>query len=357
MSAFLRQRWFLVVLASAIGTGLACGVWTPVFVSGVVRPVLNPGVRTGLVLLILFLMSVTLNAGRLGRAILSPGPVLWAVAVNAALMPLAAPLLMPLQLTSDFAIGVLIAVSVPSTMASASVWTRRAAGNDAIPLLVTMLTNGLCFLTTPFWLNLFAGAAIALDPWKMVEQLLLTALLPITLGQIARAVPAIARGADDFKSELGTIAQIGILLIVFESACGAGATVQSSERLGASLPGVVGLAVVVVSCIALHAAALYVAYFGAKLIRCPPADCIAVAFAASQKTLPIGVLIATDAQMFGRTFPWAVFPMLIYHAAQLFIDVAIADAFRARQSRAEETATAPAAAAEVTATHPPGETG
>ena len=51
-----------------------------------------------------------------------------------------------------------------------------------------------------------------------------------------------------------------------------------------------------------------------------------------QKTLPIGIYLATDESIFGNPgllegqgVPFAVFPMLMYHAWQLFIDTAIAD--------------------------------
>jgi predicted Na+-dependent transporter len=55
-------------------------------------------------------------------------------------------------------------------------------------------------------------------------------------------------------------------------------------------------------------------------------DRIAVLFGSSQKTLPIGVYLATSPEMFGSgSFPFAVFPMLMFHATQLFVDTIIAD--------------------------------
>ena len=56
----------------------------------------------------------------------------------------------------------------------------------------------------------------------------------------------------------------------------------------------------------------------------------------TQKTLPIGLLIATGADMFGdpdllgpgRGVPLAVFPMLMYHASQMFLDTVVASRLR-----------------------------
>jgi sodium/bile acid cotransporter 7 len=327
MLAFFQRRWFLISLCTAIGVGMGLGAFAPGFVEDVIERLLNPHVRTGLVVAVLFLMSVTLNGERLARALVSPAPVLWAITVNAGLMPLVAPLLMPLQLSKDFAIGLLIAASVPSTLAAASVWTRRAGGNDGISLVVTMVTNSLCFVTTPYWLSRFAGASVELDPWGMMRRLLLTALLPIVVGQLVRFLPRCGAAADGHKVPLGVAAQIGVLTIIFEASCAAGTRFSSVTE--STAPGLAALLVVAASSVLLHTLGLLVAYAGARLMRLPPADRIAVAFSASQKTLPIGVLIATDERMLGH-LSWAVFPMLIFHTSQLFIDTAVADRFRSR---------------------------
>ena len=50
-----------------------------------------------------------------------------------------------------------IAAAVPSTVASAAVWTRRAGGNEIVALIVTVVTNSLCFLVTPLWVLLATG--------------------------------------------------------------------------------------------------------------------------------------------------------------------------------------------------------
>ncbi|MFO1022392.1 MAG: bile acid:sodium symporter [Planctomycetales bacterium] len=60
------------------------------------------------------------------------------------------------------------------------------------------------------------------------------------------------------------------------------------------------------------------------------ADEYAVAIAGSQKTLPTGVLIASElARSAGLAF--AIFPMLMFHASQLFIDAWIVQAWHRRE--------------------------
>jgi sodium/bile acid cotransporter 7 len=329
MLPFLLRRWFLLALVSTIALGHWLGSAGPDWARDAVDRLLSNPVKAWLNAAVLFSMSVTLDGSRIHKALLSPAPVVWAILVNTVLIPLTAPVLMPLQQSPDFAIGLLIAASVPSTMAAASVWTRRAGGNDAISLLVTLITNAGCVLFTPYWLMRFGAGTVRLDLTVMVYKLLLTALLPTVLGQVVRRWGAAARSADRHKTALGTAAQIGILLIVFSAACDGG--VRLAREAAASpeqhaAPPWQALAVVAVSCIGLHVAALGVALAGAAALRMPREDRIAVGFAASQKTLPIGVLIATDPALFGTDYPWAVIPMIIYHASQLFIDATIADA-------------------------------
>ncbi len=336
MRGFLARRWFLIALATLILSGHWIGAAASPRVLDAIDALLNNWVRAGIISGVLFLMSVTLDGSRLRDAILAPGPVVWAVLVNGAAIPLMAPLLMPLQLSEDFALGLLIAASVPSTMAAASVWTRRAGGNDAVSLLVTIVTNGACFLSTPFWLRLFAQAAIELDAWSMVQQLFLTTLVPILCGQLCRWPAPCARLADRWKTPLSVLAQVGILSIVFTAATEAGRrlTLHAASPSPSTSPSIAALAVMAACCVGLHLLAMAVAWGGAHLARFPRADQIAVAFAASQKTLPIGILIATDPRTFGTSFPWAVYPMLVYHASQLFLDTAIADWFHHRTATA-----------------------
>ncbi|HTI50553.1 MAG TPA: bile acid:sodium symporter, partial [Planctomycetaceae bacterium] len=57
------------------------------------------------------------------------------------------------------------------------------------------------------------------------------------------------------------------------------------------------------------------------------AEAAAVAFAGSQKTLPIGIYVSG---LFAAAFPFAMFPMLLYHTSQLFLDTWLASRMAAR---------------------------
>lgn len=327
MRAYLQQRWFLILLLVLVTAGHGIGGASSDAAS-FIKGVFNADLRSWLVAGILFCMSVTLDGRRFRQAVLNPTPVLWAVLVNVGLIPLAASLCLPWQASPDFAVGLMIVASVPCTLAAASVWTRRAGGNDAVSLLVTLVTNAGCVLYTPVWLRWLAGEGAHLNVVEMMHTLLLTALVPTALGQVVRWLAPCAAWADRNKITLGVLAQLGVLSIVFASASDGGHRMTQGAELATTehpAPGWAALAIIGVSCAGLHLSAMGVAWVGARGLRLDRGDAIAVAFAASQKTLPIGVLIATDPRLFGTEYPWAVFSMLIYHTLQLFIDTSIAD--------------------------------
>ena len=334
-----RRHWFLVALAVTIPGGLLIGYF-PASTPAAWGPPGGWFDARILTAAVLFLMAFSLNSGKLAAAVRAPGPVLWAAGCNVVLVPLFA---YPLSLTQgliDYRLGLMIAAASACTMAGASVWTRQAGGNDAVSLLVTLLTNGLCFATAPAVLLATTGKSVEFDVWGLTLRLVLFAALPMAVGQAVRAVPAANRLAAGRRGLWGNLALGLVLGIVFTGAAKAGRTLDELGvgRGGGGGWGLLGAtAWVWASCVLAHAAALVVAYRGAGWLGFGRPEAIACAFAGSQKTLPIGLLIATGADMFGdpdllgpgRGVPLAVFPMLMYHATQMFFDTAVATRLRA----------------------------
>ncbi len=338
----VRRHWFLGALAVVIPGGLAIG-WNPGSTPADWGP---PGDWFDARLLtaaVLFLMAFSLDSGKLIAALSKPGPVLWAAGCNVVLVPLLAWPLSYTQGLIDFRLGLMIASASACTMAGASVWTRQAGGNDAVSLLVTLSTNGLCFLTAPAALLVTTGQSVSFDVPSLMVRLLLTAALPMAVGQAVRAIPAVGRLAAGRRTTWGNLALALVLGIVFTGAAKAGRTLDDlhvgQEAGGLKLLGAV--AWVGASCVLVHAVAMGVAYFGAGRLGFGRGEQIACAFAGSQKTLPIGLLIAVSPAMFGdpnllgegEGVPLAVFPMLMYHASQMFLDTLVATRLRRAKSQ------------------------
>jgi sodium/bile acid cotransporter 7 len=278
--------------------------------------------RNLIVTCVLFLMAWPLESSTMWQAMRRPWAAGLAFTVNFGLLPLVAWACVPL-LRSDLGVGLMIAVAAPCTLASAAVWTRQAGGNDAVSMLVTITTNLLCFLLTPFWLLVSIGRGdVELPAGQMVAKLAILVVAPIVAAQLTRLYRPVATWATQWKRPLSMLAQCGILTIVLVGA------IQAAKRLAGSQAGQTLLAADLVWMIALvsavHVAALVAGLLLARIIGLCRPEQIAVAFAGSQKTLMVGLFVATS---LGVT----ILPMVAYHVCQLVIDTLVADRFKATE--------------------------
>ncbi len=329
MKRFLVRRWFLLGLVSA----LVLGFWQ----APALKPYTDQVPRALLVAAVMFGMALPLEARRMWLAIRRPHAVLVAVGVTFGLIPLLAWSITG-ALPLPIAAGVMIAASVPCTIATASVWTRRAGGNDAVSLLVTMLTNLSCFLVTPAWLYLALGELAAraqgtLDPVRLIKRLALVVLVPVLAAQGLRLWRGVGRWATEHKVPLGVACQLGTLTMVLVGATRSGTVLRNMNGWQSPWSDLV-LMVLVVN--GLHMLGLFTAVTVARSLGIPREDRIAVGFSGSQKTLLVGLDVASEyVTIFGGL---ALLPMIAYHGCQLMFDTVVADRFRrhGQQQAAEE---------------------
>jgi len=325
MISFLKRHWFLVGLLVLLPLGISLGRENPLpSMAKLIHQFPTPLCTGG----ILFLMSATLDAGKLMSSLRRPYPVMTACGINMLLLPLLCLPLLAFQQTPDFKVGLLIAACVPCTMAAASVWTRKAEGNDAVSLLVTLLTNGACFIVIPVWMEIgrvafgTADTATAVSFGNMVLRLTVGALLPALLGQIVRGRTGVRRWVDGNKNLISNMAQAIILTLVFISSFKGG---QNFDFDGSNGLPHEALLTVWGSCIVLHLVAAAVGWSASGLFGFSESDRRAIVFAGSQKTLPIGLLVSEATGM-----PFSIIPMLMFHGSQLFIDTWIAGRLQKR---------------------------
>ena len=290
-------------------------------------PVLQPvadlkWVRRSVVAIVLFLMALPLEPRAVWKTLRRPTAPLLASMVNFGLLPLAAWLLAQ-PLGNEMRFGMYVAAATPCTLASASVWTRRAGGNDAVAIVVTVLTNLSCFLLTPLWLVALTGQQVeseALQLSNMVVKLGILVVLPMTLAQVIRRLaPSFAGWTTHNKTALGVGAQVGVLTMVMLGA------VQTGLRLRQPSADdiVADVVLMMVLVMTLHLTMLVVGMLSARAIGLTREDQIAVGFAGSQKTLMVGLQVGMEAG-------FSILPMVTYHVGQLLVDTLIADWLRSR---------------------------
>jgi solute carrier family 10 (sodium/bile acid cotransporter), member 7 len=315
MKTLLARHWFLVTLVT--GVALACLV--PAWFGWAEH--LDPRV---VVAPALFLMAWTLPSRSLARVLLRPWPALWAVAISYGLVPVCGWLAGTLVPVDDFRIGLLIVTCVPCTLASAALWTRMAGGDEATALLVTLLTTASSWLVTPAWLAGATGMTVAVDALAMMKDLLLSLVVPVAVGQLIQALGPLARLATRHKQQLGVVSQFLILVVLLKAAV----YVSARLRQEPAVPGGLSIAALALLCVGIHLLALGSGLWSSRLLCFDHPSQAAVAFACSQKTLPVALLVF---ERYFPQYPLAVVPLAFYHFGQLIVDTLIADRLARRK--------------------------
>ena len=318
MISWLRQRWFLIGLVMAVGFG----IMAPRVLDAAAFELLteNTILRYTLVASVLFVMALPLQPKSIWTTLSRPTAPLLAITLNIGVLPLVA-WATSLLLDSTMAQGLMIAAATPCTLASAAVWTRRAGGNDAVALLVTVLTNFFCFAVTPFWVWLTTGGrGTEISLSQMTAKLAIIVVLPMVLAQLLRLRKGLGEWATDNKKRLSTLAQCGILCMVMIGSVRMGQTIvdaPTGDGDAVSLSWLsVGKMLIAVSFV--HTVIWFAGINIGRGIGLRREDWIAVGFAGSQKTLMIGLQMAIDCG-------FTILPMVCFHITQLLIDTLLAD--------------------------------
>lgn len=309
MKDFLKNQWFLFSLSGVLLVGF--------FLSKQVEPIAEmQAFRNGLLFVVLFLMALPVKTADLGRAIKSPWAALYASAINFIMIPLLA-WTGSMWFDTFLGEGMIIAAAVPCTLASAAVWTRRAGGNESVAIFVTLFTNLLCFLLTPFWIWLTLGKSAEISTGDLIWKLALLVVLPMVLAQLLRQQKWVGNWSTQRQTELSLLAQLGILVMVMIGAAKMGIKLSDGSVSFSWIEICKVLLVVNV----IHFSALYFGRYSAKLLGFGIREQIAIGIAGSQKTLMVGLNTAVELNR-------SILPMLLFHICQLLFDTIIADRWK-----------------------------
>jgi sodium/bile acid cotransporter 7 len=307
MHSYVARRWFLLLVAA----GLALALARP----DAVRPLVEPLDTKLAVAVALFLTALGLETRSLLRALARPGPVLWATAVSLGLLPAMAWLGASVLPSRDMGVGLLVMAAVPCTLASAVIWTRLAGGSEATALFAVLVTTLAAPLATPAWLTLVGGRSDQPALGRMMGDLAVVLVLPVGVAQVCRAFRPVADVVTRHRTSLGVVARLLVLAVMLKAA------VEVARFVPGLTPGLLLAAVTV--CLGVHLAALAAGACGGRVLGFERGDCIAVAFAGSQKTLPVALYLYQT--YYVTEYPLAVLPLAIYHVGQLVADTLIAE--------------------------------
>lgn len=308
----LSKHWFLWAIAGCLIVGyLAAEPLRPLRASTLFRD--------GIVFTVMLLMGLSLHPESIRRSFRRPFPAVAAILLNILWVPV---LVLPFRwlLPDGLYGGLVVAALVPCTLASASVWTRKAGGDDSIAIVTTVVTNLACVLVVPLGMRLLlADSQTEISLPAQMQKLALIVVLPLVLAQFVRWLGA-ATWADRQKLQLSFVAQFGILVMVLLGAA-AGTDFAQLQSSTATMHTPLAVPLVAIAAITIHLLALDSGVRVAKWVGGTRQEQIAVGISASQKTLMVGLQIAIDGG-------YSVLPMIIYHVGQLALDTIIAQRWK-----------------------------
>lgn len=176
--------------------------------------------------------------------------------------------------------GLLILMTLPTTVNMCVILTSSAGGNVAAALCNSVLSNLIGIFLTPAWLFYLFGSQIRLPFLDMVIKLLYKVLLPVVVGQALRATPLRQLAKDQAKT-CKRMQEILLLSILWNAFCTA-----MSTSMGLELRHGLILLILLPTIHLVGLAGLYAVFAS---LQFPRDQVVAAMFCASQKTLAFGL--------------------------------------------------------------------
>ena len=280
VAAFCQKNFFLVGMFAAIGFARVApslgqrGTWPEYMIK-------HLGVT-----LVFLLSGLSLELSQLTRALSNMKLNLLIQTITFAVWPfvIGRPLTRALSTLGFFPQplldGVLIMLSLPTTVNMCVILCSTAGGNVATALCNAVLSNLAGIFLTPALLFHFFGSHIQLPFVDMLLKLSTKVLLPVAAGQLLRTTPI--KGYCDKQSKLiKRLQEIILLSILWNAFCNA-----FTESLGLELKHGLGLLALLAS---MHATAFVILFAFFDRAGFSPGEVVAAVFCSAQKTLAFGL--------------------------------------------------------------------
>ncbi|XP_042017374.1 probable sodium/metabolite cotransporter BASS4, chloroplastic isoform X2 [Salvia splendens] len=290
---------------------------------------------------IFVISGLTLRSDEIGAATEAWPVGLFGLASILFFTPLFSKIILMLNLQpQEFVTGLAIFCCMPTTLSSGVALTRLAGGNSALALAMTLVSNLLGILIIPYAISklIATGVGVAIPTEKLLKSLVLTLLVPLILGKVAREL---SKGIADFVD--GNRKLLAAISAIFLSSAPWIQVSRSRSLLLMVKPGVFLVAVVL-------GVILHLALFSFNALLIPSLSLItggskspftkkentsALLLVASQKTLP--VMIAVVEQLGGAlgASGLLVLPCVAAHLNQIIIDSFIVSLWKQKESSFE----------------------
>ncbi len=317
-----RRFWFLLCLPVAIVLGLVMG--------NAAREVRETGWAIPLLVAsILFITGLTIDVRRLAWQSVNLRAIALTMMSTYLVAPIAGymlgrlwgpPGLSPSSNGFLFLQALMIAASQSGTLAASIALTRIARGDQELALLLTLASNALTALLTPWILNVSVGGIISFPVAHMIRQIALIVLVPVAAGIAVRGM--VGPISDRFQRALNIAPQAIILTFVYIGFSAASYHLGRDRILAARF---------FAACLCLHVFMLTWTYWIAAWSGLRDDARKAILFCGSQKTMPNGIYVW---ERFFASNPYGAVPIALHQILQLAIGMVLATWLQARSERA-----------------------
>jgi sodium/bile acid cotransporter 7 len=309
MTVFLKKYWFFAGIALVV----LCAV-------GLRDPRLwlrNYNILPIAIFMAFLITGLALDTSRFRTQLLQLKAPIAAMVSSLGLIPLLSWFLAALVFPLEYVVGVCIIATAPVTVVSGTVMTALGRGNISLSLFICVLGNFMGIFTIPYSLKLLIGGEgnVDLPALHMLSSLVITVLVPIVLGNLARS--RLKAHLSRFKQALSVFQQCIVLLIIFNAVAGSGGKIRAA---GDTLPFLLGFIIL------LHALILAMNYGMSKIMGLDRPSTTAFTIHTSHKTLAVAYLVWNG--YFANQYPLALIPGIVYHLTQMIMDTFVAERFR-----------------------------
>ncbi|KAI5078212.1 hypothetical protein GOP47_0005883 [Adiantum capillus-veneris] len=267
-----------------------------------------------------FLISgLTLRTSELGGVLRAQLPLLFGVVSSLFISPSIAVLVLQVPINpQEFVNGLALFCCMPTTLSSGVLLTQAAGANTALALSLTLISNLLGIFTMPVMISKLVAPNLgfSLPAGSLIKSLVQTSLIPLVIGKVIRLYGS--GFIDKRKEVLSKLSAILLGLVPFmQASCGRNLflSVRMQNFLAVTALGMAVHCVFLLWNILVMSNIKY-----SKDVHWQKSNAWAIVLTASQKTLPVVIVVIGSVGGLMGEPGLLVLPCMATHITQIIID-------------------------------------
>ena len=281
-------------------------------------------INTIAIAIIFFLQGLKLETKEAKDALISWRASLYGLIFILIFSPLLSLLILMIEIQpKDLIIGIALFLTMPATISTGVIFTREAHGNSSLALLLCVGSTLIGMFILPFTIANLAlkDAEIEFDTWDFLLNLLLSVLLPMTIGKIMREkFPNALHYIKKTNNFIKYLSSICLILLPFIQISKSGESIRQLSFESIILTLFLGFIIHVILLLNNY----LVCYFGSNLLRIDYGKQKALILCCSGKTIAIAIAVLPMLDYQEEKKGLLAVSMVMAHLVQTIMDSCIA---------------------------------